>query len=360
MSLACGIVGLPNVGKSTLFNALTAGAAAQVGNYPFSTVAPNVGRVAVPDSRLQAIAAIVEPRAVEPSRIEFVDIAGLVRGASRGEGLGNRFLARIREVDAVIHLLRCFGEGDVGHVDGGVDPLRDMETVETELMLADLESLERRRGRERAGEALRSPERAAIEAALDALRAGRPARGLELRGEDGRQLRLLHLLSAKPVLHVCNVGDGVEDRERADAVARRSAEAGAACVSIQARTEAELAQIADAAERAAFLEALGLDEPGLHKVIGAAYRLLGLITFFTTGPKEVRAWTLRDGARAPEAAGRVHGDFEKGFIRAETVAWEDFVAHGGEQGARQAGRMRLEGRDYRVRDGDVLSIRFSP
>jgi GTP-binding protein YchF len=362
MGFSCGIVGLPNVGKSTLFNALTATQAAEAANYPFCTIEPNVGRVAVPDERLAVCARLAKSARIVPTQLEFVDIAGLVRGASQGQGLGNQFLGHIREVDAIAHVLRCFGDDNVVHVEGSVDPVRDAEVVETELMLADLDSLERRvaaaekraRGGDREAKALLD----IAEPLLAALREGRPARAAGIAPE---LLRPLQLLSAKPVLYVANVheGDAAEGNAQSRRVADYAAAQGAGTVVISAAIEAELMQLGDEAERRDYLAALGLDEPGLVRVIGAGYRLLDLVTFLTVGPKEARAWTVQHGAKAPQAAGVIHSDFEKGFIRAETIAYADFVAHGGEQGAKDAGKMRLEGAEYVVADGDIMHFRFN-
>ena len=348
MGFSCGIVGLPNVGKSTLFNALTSTQAAEAANYPFCTIEPNVGKVAVPDSRLERLAELGKSAKIIPTQLAFIDIAGLVRGASKGEGLGNQFLANIREVDAIAHVLRCFA-GEVTHVEGSVDPLRDAETVETELMLADLDSLERRldatakkaKGGDKEAKALLG----VMEAALAELRAGRPARKASIAAEDRALFNQLQLLTAKPVLYVCNVEEAAAATGNAWSakVAERAAKEGAAMVVISAAIEAEVAQLADAEEKSEFLEHLGLEEPGLARVIRAGYKLLDLVTFFTVGPKEARAWTVLRGARAPEAGGVIHTDFERGFIRAETIAYEDFIAAGGEQGAKEAGKMRAEG-----------------
>ena len=365
MGFRCGIVGLPNVGKSTLFNALTQTAAAQAANYPFCTIEPNVGRVAVPDERLDRIREIAGSKVEIETQIEFVDIAGLVRGASQGEGLGNQFLANIREVDAIVHVLRCFTGGDVTHVEGRVDPIADAETVETELMLADLDSLERRVPnlvkKAQQGDKEAKIEASVLGQALELLRASKPARLTRPRdAEEQKALDRAQLLTAKPVLYVCNVdeADAAEGNELSARVFDKAAGEGAGAVVISAAIEAEIATL-DETDRAAFLADLGLEETGLTRVIRAGYKLLGLITFFTAGPKEARAWTVAEGAKAPEAAGEIHTDFERGFIRAETIAYDDFIACGGETGAKEAGKMRAEGRDYVVRDGDVLLFRFN-
>jgi GTP-binding protein YchF len=364
MGFKCGIVGLPNVGKSTLFNALTQTAAAQAANYPFCTIEPNVGDVAVPDARLDKLAAIAKSAEIIPTRITFVDIAGLVRGASKGEGLGNQFLANIREVDAIAHVLRCFEDDDITHVEGRIDPVGDAETVETELMLADLESLERRvvpiEKKAKSGEKEAKEQLALMSKALVLLRDGKPARLAELSHEEAGPYSQLGLMTAKPVLFVCNVDEGAAaaGNEYSAAVEEMAKRQGAGCVVISARIEEEVAQLASA-ERAEFLKDIGLEEPGLNRLIRAGYSLLGLITFFTAGPKEARAWTVTKGSRAPQGAGVIHTDFEKGFIRAETIAYDDYVAGNGEAGARDAGKFRLEGKDYVVQDGDVMHFRFA-
>jgi GTP-binding protein YchF len=363
MGFNCGIVGLPNVGKSTLFNALTATVAAQAANYPFCTIEPNVGRVAVPDPRLAALSTIGKSAKIVPTSLEFVDIAGLVRGASKGEGLGNQFLANIREVDAIIHVLRCFEDDDITHVEGAIDPIRDAEVVETELMLADLDSLEKRlitaqkraRGADKESIALV----ALMEPIVEALQAGRPARTAVPPGQVEAAKRL-QLLTTKPVLYVCNVDEGaaasgnafsarVEERARAE---------GAGVVVVSAAIESEVAQLSEA-DRAEFLEGLGLHDSGLDRVIRAGYGLLGLITYFTVGPKETHAWTIERSTKAPQAAAAIHKDFERGFIACETIGYDDFIACKGEAGAKDAGKMRVEGKEYVVKDGDVLLFRFN-
>jgi ribosome-binding ATPase len=364
MGFKCGIVGLPNVGKSTLFNALTETAAAQAANYPFCTIEPNVGEVAVPDPRLDVLARLGKSAEIIPTRLTFVDIAGLVRGASKGEGLGNQFLGNIREVDAIAHVVRCFDDDDVTHVGGKIDPVADIETIETELMLADLDSLERRvdalekrvRGQDKeAKETLDLVNRS-----LALLRDGKPARLVERRAEEEKLFHSLGLLTSMPVLYVCNVDEASAATGNAysRAVEQRAAEEGAACVVISAKIEAEIA-VLPRHEREMFLSEIGLTEPGLDRLIRAGYGLLHLVTFFTVGPKQTRAWTVTQGARAPQAAGVIHTDFERGFIRAETIAYDDYVRGGGEAGARDIGKLRLEGKDYVVADGDVLHFRFA-
>ena len=367
MGFKCGIVGLPNVGKSTLFNALTETAAAQAANYPFCTIEPNVGEVAVPDRRLEALAALAKSDAIVPTRLSFVDIAGLVRGASKGEGLGNQFLANIREVDAIAHVVRCFEDTDVTHVEGRIDPLADIEAVETELMLADLESLERRLdGLQRKARGTDKDAKEAKETldlvgrALALLREGKPARLTERKPEEERTFHMLGLLTSLPVLYVCNVDEAAAASGNAFSreVEAQAAAEGAAAIVISGKIEAEIA-VLNAGERKTFLSAMDLKEAGLDRLIRAGYRLLDLVTFFTAGPKEARAWTVKRGAKAAQAAGVIHTDFERGFIRAETIAYEDYVACGGEAAARDAGKMRLEGKDYVVQDGDVMHFRFA-
>ena len=363
MGFNCGIVGMPNVGKSTLFNALTATVQAQAANYPFCTIESNVGRVAMPDPRLDTLARIAKSARIVPTSLEFVDIAGLVRGASKGEGLGNQFLANIREVDAIVHVLRCFEDDDVTHVEGSVDPIRDAETVETELMLADLDSLEKRlitlQKRVRGGDKESAAQLALVEPIVVALQAGRPAR-TAIAPDDAEAARRLQLLTAKPVLYVCNVEEAAAATGNAHSarVAAQAAAEGARMVIVSAAIEAEVAQLPEA-DRGEFLEGLGLHDSGLDRVIRAGYDLLGLVTYFTAGPKESRAWTIVRGTRAPQAAAVIHNDFERGFIACETIGYDDYVAGNGEAGAKEVGRMRVEGKEYVVRDGDVLLFRFN-
>jgi GTP-binding protein YchF len=364
MGFKCGIVGLPNVGKSTLFNALTQTAAAQAANYPFCTIEPNVGEIAVPDPRLEKLAALAKSAEIIPTRISFVDIAGLVRGASKGEGLGNQFLANIREVDAIIHVVRCFEDDDVTHVEGRIDPIADIETIETELMLADLDSLEKRvdalekkaKGNDKeAKETL-----GLVNRALALLREGKPARLMERKPEEEKLFHSLGLLTSAPVLYACNVDEASAAGGNAFSrqVEARAKEEDAMAVVISAKIESEIAMLPPD-ERADYLTAVGLKETGLDRLVRAGYALLHLVTYFTAGPKETRAWTITQGTRAPQAAGVIHTDFEKGFIRAETISYDDYIAVGGEVGAKEAGKMRLEGKDYVVADGDVMHFRFA-
>ena len=363
MGIKCGIVGLPNVGKSTLFNAVTQAQNAAAANYPFCTIDPNVGVVPVPDLRLKALADIVKPEKILPTTVEFVDIAGLVAGASKGEGLGNKFLSHIRETDAVAHVVRCFVNDDVVHVAGRIDPLADIDVINTELALADLDTVER--GLQRAEKASKAGDKDAIrlrdllKRMREHLDAGNPARTLAMDPAERPLLRELHLITVKPLMYVANVAEnGFKDNPYLDVVQKRADEEGADVVPVCAAIESEIAQL-DLADRQAFLEELGLHEPGLDRVIRAAYHLLGLLTFFTAGVKEVRAWTTHIGALAPQAAGEIHTDFEKGFIRAEVISYDDFIACKGEQGAKEAGKMRLEGKEYLVREGDVMHFRFN-
>ena len=364
MGFNCGIVGLPNVGKSTLFNALTRTAAAQAANFPFCTIEPNVGDVAVPDARLEKLAAIAGSKQIIPTRITFVDIAGLVRGASKGEGLGNQFLANIREVDAIAHVLRCFEDDDVTHVEGRIDPAADAETIETELMIADMESIERRLAgiarKIKGGDKEAVAQERMMRKALQALEAGRPARTVQVADDDRKAWEMLQLLTSKPVLYVCNVDEGsaAKGNELSAKVAQMAAKEGAGSVVISARIEEELAQL-PSEDAAMFLQEMGLQEAGLDRLIRAGYDLLGLQTYFTVGPKEARAWTITKGTLAPQAAGVIHGDFERGFIRSETIAYADYIAGKGEAGAREAGKFRIEGKTYEVKDGDVLHFLFN-
>jgi ribosome-binding ATPase len=364
MGFKCGIVGLPNVGKSTLFNALTQTAAAQAANYPFCTIEPNVGEIAVPDPRLEKLAVLAKSAEIIPTRISFVDLAGLVRGASKGEGLGNQFLANIREVDAIIHVVRCFEDTDVTHVEGKIDPIADIDTIETELMLADLDSLEKRvdalekkaKGNDKeAKETL-----GLVNSALALLREGKAARLMERKPEEEKLFHSLGLLTSAPVLYACNVEEASAAAGNAFSrkVEARAKEEGAMSVVISAKIESEIAMLPPA-ERADYLAAVGLNETGLDRLVRAGYALLHLVTYFTAGPKETRAWTITEGTRAPQAAGVIHTDFEKGFIRAETISYGDYVANNGETGAKEAGKMRLEGKDYVVADGDVMHFRFA-
>jgi GTP-binding protein YchF len=364
MGFKMGIVGLPNVGKSTLFNALTKTAAAQAANFPFCTIEPNVGEVAVPDARLEKLAEIAGSKQIIPTRMTFVDIAGLVKGASKGEGLGNQFLANIREVDAIAHVLRCFEDGDVTHVEGRVDPVADAETIETELMIADMESIEKRLAnlarKLKGGDKEAAEQEKLLKAALAALEDGKPARTVQVAEDERKSWNMLQLLTAKPVLFVCNVEEAsaASGNSQSARVAEMAAAQGAASVVISAKIEEEISQL-DPEEAEMFLGEMGLEEAGLDRLIRAGHTLLGLQTYFTVGPKEARAWTIRKGTLAPAAAGVIHGDFERGFIRAETIAYDDYIACKGETGAKEAGKFRVEGKTYEVKDGDVLHFLFN-
>lgn len=365
MGFKCGIVGLPNVGKSTLFNALTATAAAEAANYPFCTIEPNVGRVGVPDKRLDDLARIAHSAKIIPTQLEFVDIAGLVRGANRGEGLGNQFLGHIREVDAIVHVVRCFENSDITHVEGGIDPLRDIDIIETELMLSDLESLEKRLPALEKKVRIKDPQALIqyplMERALDLLKEGKPARFLQCSEEEKPEIQNLQLITTKPVLYACNVSesDAAAGNVLTERVKERAEKEGARVAIISAAIEAEVASLDSEEDKTDFLQSLGLEETGLTRVIREGYSLLNLITFFTIGPKEARAWTVHKGDKAPQAAGEIHSDFERGFIRAETISTSDYITLGGEQGAKAAGKLRLEGKEYVVHDGDVFHFLFN-
>ena len=365
MGFRCGIIGLPNVGKSTLFNALTATAAAETANFPFCTIEPNIGKVPVPDQRLSQISKITNSKKTVSTQIEFVDIAGLVKGASKGEGLGNQFLSNIREVDAIVHVLRCFDDENISHVSGDIDPVNDMEIVETELMLSDLDSLERRIGplekksRGNDNDAIKEIE--LIMSVLEVLKRGDPARTSKALNADEKIFKSLNLLSAKPVVYVCNVEEeaAVDGNLKSSSVANLVSKKGTDSVVISGKIESEVSFLSEENEKLEYLESIGLAEPGLSRVIRAGYSLLELITFFTTGPSETRAWTIPSGAKSPEAAGAIHSDFERGFIKAETISFDDFIKFNGEHGAKEAGKMRQEGKEYEVSDGDVMHFKFN-
>ena len=363
MGFNCGIVGLPNVGKSSLFNAMTSAQAAEAANYPFCTIEPNRAKIGVPDSRLQALAALANSEKIIETQVDFVDIAGLVRGASKGEGLGNQFLSHIREVDAICHVLRCFEDDDITHVNGVVNPYDDAETVNTELLLADMQSLENRVSglvkKSRSNDKEAQAELALVEKCLEHLQAGKAARFIEIDKDDAKAFRMLNLLTAKPMLYISNVEEGATGNANSEKVAELAKQEGAEHTVISAAIEAEIALLPSQEEKDEFLGSLGLEESGLNRIISAAYRLLGRISFFTCGPKETRAWSIRNGATAYDAAGEIHTDFQRGFIGAETVSYDDYLATGGEQQARDAGKSRVEGRDYVVKDGDVIHFRFN-
>ncbi len=365
MGFTCGIVGMPNIGKSTLFNALTETAAADAANYPFCTIEPNSGRVAVPDARLQQIAELAESAQILPTHIEFVDIAGLVKGASKGEGLGNQFLSHIREVDVIVHVLRCFEEGDITHVEGSVDPLRDAEIIETELILADLESLEKRlpnlQKKARSNDKEIKAQLELIEAMIAILAEGKPARSYPIDEENVREVKMLQLLTTKPVMYVCNMSEDEVESGNAlsQKVEAKAAAEGTVATRISAKIEEEIALLESEEDKQEFLETMGLSETGLSRIIQLGYQMLDLCTFFTAGPKESRAWTVKQHAKAPQAAGVIHTDFERGFICAETVSYDDYIACKGEQGAKDAGKIRTEGKDYTVQDGDIFHFRFN-
>lgn len=365
MGFNCGIVGLPNVGKSTLFNALTQTAAAEAANYPFCTIEPNVGRIGVPDERMAKLAKIAGSAVILPTQLEFVDIAGLVKGASKGEGLGNKFLSHIREVDAIVHVLRCFEDGDVVHVEGSVDPLRDAEIIEIELILADLESVEKRlpnmEKKAKGADKDAKTQYEVMKKVYDVLAAGKPARLANIEQDEEKDFRLLQFITAKPIMYVCNVSedDAANGNEFSKKIEAKAKAEGAACVVISAKIEEEISNLGNDAEKKEFLETIGLTEAGLVRIIKSGYNLLGLLTFFTVGPKECHAWTVKQGSSAPQAAGAIHTDFEKGFIRAETISYEDYIKYNGEQGCKEAGKMRLEGKEYITKDGDIYHFRFN-